>query len=149
MGAVVPKPSRLYHLQQIASKLQDVDSHLADRQRQRMGKTQTQFLNISSPMQWVKDWVLPQLWHRLQLQHGFNPQPRTSICHGKNNNNKTDLKVTCQFFFCHAHNMWKFPDQGSNLHHSCDPSYSSDNTRSLTCYTSRELHMSNINNGHL
>ena len=26
--------------------------------------------------QWVKDLALPQLWHRLQLQLGFNPWPR-------------------------------------------------------------------------
>ena len=24
---------------------------------------------------WVKDLVLPQLWHRPQQQHGFNPWP--------------------------------------------------------------------------
>lgn len=28
-----------------------------------------------SQAQWIKDLVLLQLWHRLQLQLGFNPQP--------------------------------------------------------------------------
>ena len=36
------------------------------------------------------------------------------------------------FFFCCAGGMQKFPDQGSNLYHSTDPSHGSDNTRSLT-----------------
>ena len=27
------------------------------------------------PSQWVKDLVLPQLWHRLQLQLRFSPRP--------------------------------------------------------------------------
>ena len=36
------------------------------------------------------------------------------------------------FFFCCAGGMQKFPDQGSNLYHSSDPSHGSDNTRSLT-----------------
>ena len=35
--------------------------------------------------------------------------------------------------------MWKFQGQGSNLHQSSDPSRCSDNTRSLTCYPTREL----------
>ena len=35
--------------------------------------------------------------------------------------------------------MWKFPGQGSNLHHRSDPSHSSDNTRSLTHQATREL----------
>ena len=39
--------------------------------------------------------------------------------------------MTSFFFSSHAHGMWKFPGQGSNLSHSCDPSYSSDNTGSL------------------
>ena len=30
------------------------------------------------PAKWVKDLVLPQLWHRLQLGLGFNPRPRNS-----------------------------------------------------------------------
>ena len=37
------------------------------------------------------------------------------------------------FSFSHAHNMQKFPGQGLNLHHS------SDNTRSLTCWATREF----------
>jgi len=36
------------------------------------------------------------------------------------------------FFFFQTHGMWKFPGQESNLHHSSDPSHSSDNTRSIT-----------------
>ena len=35
--------------------------------------------------------------------------------------------------------MWKFPDQGSNLCHSRNPSRSSDNVGSLTCCATREL----------
>ena len=34
---------------------------------------------------------------------------------------------------------WKFPGQGSNPHHSRNPNYCSDNTRSLTCCTTGEL----------
>ena len=35
--------------------------------------------------------------------------------------------------------MWKFPGQGSNLHHSYNQSHSIDNTRSLTHWATREL----------
>ena len=42
-------------------------------------------------------------------------------------------------FFGHAHSMWKFPDQGLDLCHSSDLSCCSDNARSLTCCTTREL----------
>ena len=31
------------------------------------------------------------------------------------------------YFFGHAHSMWKFPDQESNLHHGNDLSRCSDN----------------------
>ena len=34
---------------------------------------------------------------------------------------------------------WKFPGQGSNLHHSSDPNHNSDNARSLTHLATREL----------
>ena len=34
--------------------------------------------------------------------------------------------------------MWKFPGQGWNPCHSSNPSHCSDNTRSLTCGTTRE-----------
>ena len=30
------------------------------------------------------------------------------------------------FFFGHTHNTWKFPGQGSNPHHSSDPSHSGE-----------------------
>ena len=43
------------------------------------------------------------------------------------------------FFFCHVCGTWKFPGQGSNLRHSSDSSYCSNNTGSLTCCTTREL----------
>ena len=36
--------------------------------------------SIPSPAQWVKDPVLPQLWHRLHLGFGPDPWPRNSIC---------------------------------------------------------------------
>ena len=36
------------------------------------------------------------------------------------------------FLFGSAHGMWKFPGQGSNLHHSSNLSRCSDNPRSLT-----------------
>ena len=42
------------------------------------------------------------------------------------------------FFGC-AHGMWKFPGQGSNLYHTCNHSYSSNNTRSLTHRATSEL----------
>ena len=38
-----------------------------------------------------------------------------------------------------ALSMWKFQGQGSNLPHSCDLSYRSDNARSLTCWANQEL----------
>ena len=41
--------------------------------------------------------------------------------------------------FCHICGKWKFPSQGSKFHHSIDPSYSSDNARSLTHWATREL----------
>lgn len=37
------------------------------------------------------------------------------------------------------HGMFKFPNQGSNLCQSSEPSHCSDDARSLTCYTTREL----------
>lgn len=42
-------------------------------------------------------------------------------------------------FFGHTQSMGKFPDQGSNLHHSSDLSHSSDNARFLTHCTTRGL----------
>ena len=41
-------------------------------------------------------------------------------------------------FHC-TQGMWKFLGQGSNSHHNCDPSHSSDNTGSLICCATREL----------
>ena len=38
-----------------------------------------------------------------------------------------------------AHDMWKFPGQGSNPDHSSDPSHSNDNTGSLTRWVTRGL----------
>ena len=35
--------------------------------------------------------------------------------------------------------MYKFPGQRLNPRHSCDPSHSSDNTRSLTHWATREF----------
>ena len=43
------------------------------------------------------------------------------------------------FFFLLCWWYVEVPGQGSNLHHSSDLSYSSDNTRSLTCCIAREL----------
>ena len=42
-------------------------------------------------------------------------------------------------FFVHAHSMWKFLGQGSNPHHSSNPSRCNDNARSLTHCTKREF----------
>ena len=39
----------------------------------------------------------------------------------------------------HAHSMHVFPGQGSNLHHSRDPSHSSDYTESFNHQATREL----------
>lgn len=39
------------------------------------------------------------------------------------------------FFFLPPHSTWKFQEQGSN------PSHSSNNTRSLACWATRELHL--------
>ena len=44
------------------------------------------------------------------------------------------LRVYIFFFlFDCIPSMWKFPDKGSNLHHSSNLSQSSDDARSLTC----------------
>ena len=37
-----------------------------------------------------------------------------------------------------THGM-QFSDEGSNLHHSSDPTHSSDDARSLTCWATRKL----------
>ena len=42
------------------------------------------------------------------------------------------------FFGC-SHSIWKFPGQGSNLHHSKDPSHSSDNAGSLNRCTTENI----------
>ena len=42
------------------------------------------------------------------------------------------------FFFCHT-TMWKFLGQGSNTHHSSNPSCCSDSARSLGCCATGEL----------
>lgn len=47
-------------------------------------------------------------------------------------------------FFLGGCQMWKSPDQGLNLHHSCDPS-NSDNARSLTSWVIKELPLFNFN----
>ena len=52
--------------------------------------------SIPSLARWVKDPVLLQLWLRLQLQLGFDPWPRNSICYrvaktGKENKTKVFL----------------------------------------------------------
>ena len=44
--------------------------------------------------------------------------------------------------FVHAHGTWKFPDQGSNPHHSSNPSCCKDNAISLTHWATRELPIS-------
>ena len=43
------------------------------------------------------------------------------------------------FFFWSLHDIWQFPSQGLNLHHSSNPSRCSNNTGSLTHCTTREL----------
>ena len=43
------------------------------------------------------------------------------------------------FFFGHAHRMQRFWGQGSNSHHSSDPSHNSDRAWSLTHCATREL----------
>ena len=45
---------------------------------------------------------------------------------------------SCIFFGC-THDMWKLLGLGLNLYHSSDLNLSSDNTRSLTHYATREL----------
>ena len=42
-------------------------------------------------------------------------------------------------YFGQAYCMQKFLDQGSNLHHSSNPSHCSDNAQSLACYATRGL----------
>ena len=57
---------------------------------------------------------------------------------------------TKSFFWCvcvcgwHSPGLWKFLGQGSNWHHSSDLSYCSDNDRSLTGCSTRELHETSL-----
>ena len=44
----------------------------------------------------------------------------------------TNINGFSFFFFCCAYGMQKFLGQGSNPHHSCNWSHSSDDARSLT-----------------
>ena len=53
------------------------------------------------------------------------------------------INVPFYFFDCTC-SMWKIPGQGSIPHHSSDPSHCSDNARSLTHWTTRELHQHTI-----
>ena len=50
--------------------------------------------SIPSPAQWVKDPVLPQLWHRSPLWFGSEPWPGNSKCReaAKTKQNKTKQK---------------------------------------------------------
>ena len=43
-----------------------------------------------------------------------------------------------QIFFECTHDMWMFPGQGMNLHHSSDLSHSNDNTGCLACWAMEE-----------
>ena len=49
--------------------------------------------SIPSPVQWVKDLVLLELWCRLQLQLGFNPWPSNFHMHGCGQKKKKKKKV--------------------------------------------------------
>ena len=50
------------------------------------------------------------------------------------------------FFGVWGAHLGRFPGQGSNLHHSSDPSHSHDTTRSLTCFvTGEHLHSFSTN----
>ena len=57
---------------------------------------------------------------------------------------------TAALFICfvllsgYTHGMWKFLGQGSNPCPSSNPSHDSDNARSFTCCTIRELHCSTV-----
>ena len=46
------------------------------------------------------------------------------------------------FFFGHACSLWKFQGQGQNTSHRSNRSHCCDNTGSLTCCNTRELHHS-------
>ena len=43
------------------------------------------------------------------------------------------------YLFIVGHVMWKFLGQGSNPHHSSDPSCCTDDAGPSTCYVTREL----------
>ena len=73
--------------------------------------------------------------------------------------NSADMLAQClacdrRFFFLfsgHAHGIWKFPGQGSNLHHSSDWGHCSDNAGSLNCCATGELldrHLIAVNHKH-
>ena len=56
-----------------------------------------------------------------------------------NNEMRWCVFIVFIFIFGCSRGIWKFPDQGSNPCLSSDPSCCSDNTRSLTHCTTREL----------
>lgn len=58
--------------------------------------------------------------------------PQTSGCPWR-----IDSREIWGWFGGHAHSLWKFLGQGSNVYHSSIQSYSSDNTRSFTHRTAR------------
>ena len=58
------------------------------------------------------------------------------------------LEHMSHFFFSLTCNIWKFPGQGLNLHHSSNPSCCSDSIRSLTHCPTRQLHESLFLNTH-
>lgn len=68
---------------------------------------------------------------------GAFPRNRDMVRCAKHNYNMiTSWSI---FFFGHAWGKWMSLGQGSNLHHSRDPNHWSDNTKFLTCYTTREF----------
>ena len=56
--------------------------------------------SIASPGLWIKDLELLQLWHRFQLQMGFNPWPRN--LHMQKRINKQINETSCWLT-----NLWK------------------------------------------
>lgn len=91
-------------------------------------------------------------WHQIGQGHCANPHQPCAFseyrfpyrCPPWSNKLWTSLclgpLLLFRFIFGCAHSMQSFPDQGSNLHHSTNLSYSSVNTGSLTHCATKELH---------
>ena len=109
--------------------------------------------SIFCAAQWIGDrcYCTCGLGHNCGLDLILDPGTPHALGRPKKENNKnkiiissrsihvvTNGKILFVYFTC-TRDMCRFPGQGSNLHHSNDPSHCSDGARSLTCCATRKL----------